>query len=47
MSAVIEINNNELTELINLLYGDKQILIDKEYLNSNFVDLTTNNIQFL
>jgi hypothetical protein len=47
MSAVIEINNNELTELINLLYGDKQILLDKEYLNSNFVDLTTNNIQFL
>lgn len=47
MSAVIEINNNELTELINLLYGDKQIIIDKEYLNSNFVDLTTNNIQFL
>ena len=45
MSAIIEINNNELTELINLLYGDKQILINKEY--PNFVDLTTNNIQFL
>jgi hypothetical protein len=44
MSAVIEINTNELTELINLLYGDRQILINKEYLNSNFVDLTKDNV---
>ena len=44
MSAVIEINTNELTELINLLYGDKEILINKEYLNSNFVDLTKDNV---
>lgn len=48
MSAVIQINNqNELNELINLLYGDKQIIINNEFPNSNFVDLTVSNVDIV
>ena len=48
MSAFITIDdNNELNELIYLLYGDKQIILNNEYPNSNFVDLTVNNVEII
>lgn len=48
MSAIIQINNqNELNELINLLYGDRQIIINNEYPNCNFIDLTINNVDIV
>ena len=48
MSAFITIDdNNDLNELINLLYGDKQIILNNEYPNSNFVDLTVNNVEII
>ena len=48
MSAIIQINNqNELDELINLLYGDRQIIINNDYPNSNFIDLTINNVEII
>ena len=48
MVAVIELNDtNELDELINLLYGDQQIIIKKEYTTFNFIDLTTNNVEII
>jgi hypothetical protein len=48
MVAVIEINNtNELNELINLLYGDREILLNNDYHNFNFVDLTKDNVDII
>jgi len=48
MVAVIEVSNtNELNELINLLYGDREILLNNDYRNFNFVDLTKDNIDII
>jgi hypothetical protein len=43
MSAVITINTTEVNELINLLYGDRPIILNNEYPN-NFLDLTKDNV---
>ena len=47
MSAIITINNTEINELINLLYGDRPIILNNEYPNSNFLDLTKNNVEIV
>ena len=48
MSAIITINNNtELNELINLLYGDRPIILNNEYPNCNFLDLTKDNVEIV
>tara|TARA_R110000803_G_scaffold32928_2_gene72258 strand:+ start:640 stop:786 length:147 start_codon:yes stop_codon:yes gene_type:complete len=48
MVAVIEVSNtDELNELINLLYGDREILINNDYNKYNFVDLTKDNVYII
>ena len=50
MSAIITINNTEVDELINLLYGDSIVILTNEcehYTNFNFIDLTKNNVEIL
>ena len=45
MCAVIEIKNYELNELINLLYGNRGLIINTE--SPDFVDLTVENVEFI
>ena len=48
MVAVIEVSNtDELNELINLLYGDKEIIINNDYNKFNFVDLAKDNVDII
>ena len=47
MSAIITVNNNEVNELIYLLYGDRPIILNNEYPNSNFIDLTKDNVEIV
>ena len=46
MVAVIEVDTqDEINELIDLLYGNNDIILEKQY--SNFIDLTTENVNIL